>query len=107
MARRPKYTIDYAAEVLDHLDFIETKYHRLIAAAIVQQLSYTPDSQTRNRKPLFEPASFGAAWELRFGPRNASRAYYQVAKVERVVTILAFGVKTAQRLSIGGEVFEL
>src|SRR5438270_13863014 len=107
MARWPRYTIDYVDEVFEHLDFVEGKYHRLIAAAILQQLSVAPDSQTRNRKPLAEPAVFGATWELRFGPQNEFRVFYRVAKSARVVTVLAIGVKSRNRLSIGGEVFEL
>jgi plasmid stabilization system protein ParE len=107
MARQIKYAIDYVDEVYIHLDFIERKYHRLIAAAIRQQLTHTPDSQTRNRKPLVEPTIFDATWELRFGPHNDFRVFYHVAKAERVVTVLAIGVKTGSRLSIGGEVFEL
>ena len=102
MARLPKYTIDYVADVYEHLDFIESKYHRLIAAAIVQHLSHTPESQTRNRILLVEPVSFGATWELRFGPNNAFRVIYHVAKAERVVTVLAIGVKTGNRLPIDG-----
>src|SRR6266700_2335871 len=100
MARLARYTIDYAAEVFEHLDVIEGKHHRFIAAAILQQLSYAPDSQTRNRKLLVEPAAFGATWELRFGPHNNFRVFYHVAQTEKIVTVLAMGVKAGHRLSI-------
>jgi hypothetical protein len=43
----------------------------LVATTIKEQLSHTPTTVTRNRKPLEEPASFGATWELRFGPKNS------------------------------------
>lgn len=107
MARPPKYTFKYAPEVYDHMDYIETKHHRLIAAAIKQQLSHTPEVITRNRKPLKEPAEFGATWELRFGPSNSFRVFYELDRDERVVTILAIGVKEGNRLFIGGKEFEL
>ena len=107
MARLPKYTLKYAPEVYDHMDYIETKHHRLIAASIKQQLSHTPEVRTRNRKPLKEPAEFGATWELRFGPSNSFRAFYEVDRDEASVTILAIGIKEGNRLFIGGKEFEL
>ena len=107
MARPPKYTFKYARQIYEHMDFIESKHHRLIAATIKQQLSHTPESKTRNRKPLREPAVFGATWELRFGLNNTFRVFYEVDRAEAVVTILAIGVKEGNRLFIGGKEFEL
>lgn len=107
MARSPKYTLKYAPEVYQHMEFIQTKHHRLISAAIKQQLSHTPEVRTRNRKPLKEPAEFGATWEVRFGPSNSFRVVYEVDRDGRVVTILAIGVKEGNRLLIGGKEFEL
>ena len=93
----------YAAKILDHLDVIERKYHRLIETAIVQQLRYAPEQVTRNRKPLERPGPFGATWELRFGPNNRFRVFYDVNIQERTVEILAIGVKERNRLLIGRE----
>ena len=42
MARRPAFTISYAPETYKHLDWIEFKYHRLVATTIEEQLSHTP-----------------------------------------------------------------
>jgi mRNA-degrading endonuclease RelE of RelBE toxin-antitoxin system len=106
MKRQSGYRFDYAPEVYDHLDAIESKYHRLISATIKEQLSHTPEVKTRNRKPLEEPTSFGATWELRFGPKNSFRVFYEVDDTERAVTILAIGVKQGNRLFIGGQEFE-
>ena len=64
-------------------------------------------SETRNRKALEEPASFGATWELRFGPKNSFRVFYDVNPDEKTVSVLAIGVKEGNRLFIGGEEFEL
>jgi mRNA-degrading endonuclease RelE of RelBE toxin-antitoxin system len=107
MARPPNYTIKYAPEIYEHLDFIQRRHYRLIAATIKQQLSHTPETKTRNRKPLKEHAVFGATWELRFGPSNTFRVFYEVDRAEAAVTILAIGVKEGNRLLIGGKEFEL
>jgi hypothetical protein len=54
---------------------------------------------------LKRPISFGAQWELRFGPDNRFRVFYQVAADSREVRVLAVGVKDGNRLLIGGEEF--
>jgi len=105
MVRQPKFTLTFAPETLDHLDIIERKYHRLIQKTIDEQLSYTPEKRTRNRKPLDQPAPFGATWELRFGPNNRFRVLYEVDE-EQIVWILAIGIKEGNKLLIGGEEFE-
>jgi mRNA-degrading endonuclease RelE of RelBE toxin-antitoxin system len=66
-------------------------------------LSYTPLEVTRNRKPLEQPAPFGATWELRFGSQNRFRVLYEVNTAEQMVLILAVGVKDREKLLIGTE----
>lgn len=105
MVHQPKFTLTFAPEILDHLDVIERKYHRLIQKTIDEQLSYTPEKITRNRKPLDQPAPFGATWELRLGPNNRIRVFYEVNE-EQIVWILAIGIKEGNRLFIGREEFE-
>jgi mRNA-degrading endonuclease RelE of RelBE toxin-antitoxin system len=107
MSRRAKYSLEYAREVYEHLDFIERKHHRLIAKTIEQHLLYVPDRRTRNRKPLEEPTSMGATWELRFGLKNAFRVFYEVDNATNVVTILAIGIKQGNRVMVGGEELEV
>ncbi len=107
MARRSTFAIIYAPETYRHLHGIALKYHRLIATTIKEQLSYTPTTETKNRKPLEEPASFAATWDLRFGPKNSFRVFYDVNHEQKVVSVLAIGVKEGNRLFIGGEEFEL
>jgi mRNA-degrading endonuclease RelE of RelBE toxin-antitoxin system len=107
MVRRSRFTIIYAPETYKHLDWIELRYRRLIATTIKEQLSHTSATETRNRKPLEEPASFGATWELPFGPNNSFRVFYDVDHEEKTVSVLAFGVKEGNRLFIGGEEFEI
>ena len=103
MARRPKSTFEFAPETADHLDAIERKYHRLIEQTIDAQLSYAPEQETRNRKPLERSTPFGATWELRFGTNNRFRVFYEVDSAEQAVAVLAIGVEVGNRLFIGGE----
>ena len=107
MPHSPKFELIFAPEAVDHLDAIERRFHRLIQKTIDEQLTRTPAQETRNRKLLEQPAPFGATWELRFGPKNCFRVFYEVDDVERTVQILAIGVKERNRLFIGGEEFEL
>lgn len=106
MPRRPKFNLTFAPETLRHLDVIEGKYHRLIRRTLDEQLCSTPEKATRNRKPLRQPAPFGAAWELRFGPQNRFRVFYEVDVAEERVSVLAVGLKEGHRLFIGGEEFK-
>ena len=103
MPNRLKFTLEFAPEIVDHLDAIERKYYRLIEKTIDEQLTFTPEQETRNRKPLKRSTTFGATWELRFGDQNRFRVFYEVKSVERVVRILAIGVKEKNRLFIGGK----
>ena len=103
MPPKGRFEFVYATESLDHLDTIERKYHRLIEKTIAQQLRYTPELATRNRKPLEQPGPLGATWELRFGPRNRFRVFYEINIEEQTVEILAIGVKERNRLLIGRE----
>lgn len=101
------FKLGFAPEVIEQLAKIERKYHPLIRATLDAQLTYTPDQETRNRKPVGQPALFGATWELRFGPDNRFRVFYEVDNVEQIVWVLAIGVKVRERLLIGGEEFPL
>ena len=106
MAKRPKFTLAFAPEAIEHLDLIESKYHRLLRRTINEQLTHTPAEETRNRKPLDQPAPFGASWELRCGPDNRFRVFYEVDAAAHEVQILAIGVKERNRLLIGGEEYQ-
>jgi mRNA-degrading endonuclease RelE of RelBE toxin-antitoxin system len=103
MVKRAAFALSFAPEVISHLDEIERKHHGLIRQTIQAQLSYTPTRETRNRKPTEQPTPLGATWELRFGPKNCFRVFYEVDEVEHTVWILAIGVKEGARLFIGGK----
>ncbi len=105
MAKQQPFTLVYADEMKEHLRAIETKYHSLIQSEIETQLLHEPDVETRNRKPLKRPIAFGADWELRLGPENRFRVFYQVNAENREVRVLAVGVKDRSRLFFAGEEF--
>src|SRR5215207_255093 len=98
MARRIKFTLSFAPEAIEHLDRISSKYHGLLRRTFNEQLTHTPTRETRNRKPLDQPAPFGATWELRCGPGNRFRVFYQVDSAAHEVQVLAVGVKDRNRL---------
>ena len=106
MTQKQPFALIYDPEIAQHLAAIERKYHTLIRRTIEAQLSYEPEVETRNRKPLLRPARFGTAWELRFGPNNRFRVYYRTAPSTHEVHLLAIGVKMGNRLFIGREEFE-
>ncbi|SRR6266849_9751871 len=103
MAKKPPFALVYADEIKQHLGAIETKYHSLIHSGIEEQLLFEPEVETRNRKPLKRPISFGAQWELRLGPDNRFRVFYQVEPDSQAVRVLAVGIKDRNRLLIGGK----
>ena len=106
MARKRPFILAYDPEVHQHLRAIEVKYHSLIRTTIEEQLRFEPEDETRNRKPLQRPVTFEATWEIRFGPENRFRVFYAVDHERREVQILAIGVKTRDRLVIGGQEVE-
>lgn len=105
MPVQPKFAIVYAPEAIRHLAAIERKHHRFIRKAINEQLGHTPDRITRNRKLLDAPMPFGATWELRFGPKNRFRVFYEIDAGTLAVSVLAVGIKERNRLFVGQEEF--
>ncbi len=85
MARRQPYDISYDRATKKHLRAIEAKYHALIRAGIEEQLQSEPGKETRNRKPLRQPAPFEATWEIRLGPGNCFRVLYGIDEERREV----------------------
>jgi hypothetical protein len=106
VAKRAEYTLSFAPEAIEHLDLIASKFHGLVRRTIKEQLTHTPTEETRNRKPMDQPAPFQASWELRCGPANRFRIFYDVDYASRAVQVLAIGVKDRSRLLIGGEEYE-
>jgi mRNA-degrading endonuclease RelE of RelBE toxin-antitoxin system len=103
MSPQQRYTLIYAPMTKEHLRFIDKKYYSLIRDTINERLSFEPTEQNRNRKPLTRPAFEEATWELRFGPENTFRVYYDVKSTQREVHILAIGIKLRNTVYVGGE----
>lgn len=91
----------------NHLKFIDAKYDSLIRENINERLQFELGIETTNRKPLRQPAPFGAEWEVRFGPDNRFRVLYDIDEEHRVVQILGIGEKEGNRLIVAGEDMEL
>lgn len=107
MVRKRPYLLVYDFEIPRHLRAIERKHHSFIRETIEAQLTYEPDVETANRKPLERPVTFTARWELRFGPANRFRVYYRIEPEAYEVYVLAIGVKLRDVMYIGGEEYEL
>jgi hypothetical protein len=102
-----KYKLVYAPQVRGHVAALEGKNQRLLRVAIEQQLAHEPLALSRNRKPLVRlPGPEGATWELRCGPENRLRVFYEVDAAAGEVRILAIGLKERARVFIGGEEVE-
>ena len=78
----------------------------MVRETIVERLTFDPEVESRNRKPLKRPVVPESEWEIRFGRRNRFRVFYRVRDNPRQVEILAIGVKDGESLVIGGQKIE-
>lgn len=106
MSRRPAFEVIFDLLALDHMEAIDPKYHSLIRRTIEAQLVSEPDTPTRNRKPLLRETASGATWEVRCGPGNRFRLFYEVHRDQRLVVVLAIARKVRNQLFVGKEKFE-
>jgi len=97
-----RFELIYAPQVKGHLRAIDRRYYSLIRQTIEEQLLHEPGVETRNRKPLRPGPTPEGEWELRFGPGNRFRVFYEIDDAERSVSVLAIGVKDGSRSLIGG-----
>ena len=92
------YRIEAAPEISDHLARFSKHHQKLILDTVPRQLGHQPTVETRNRKRL--AANPIAPWELRVG---SCRVYFEVQEEpERVVRIVAVGLKVREKVMIGG-----
>ena len=101
------YHIEYSPDAEDHLRALTARQQAFVLDTVDEQLAHQPHIETKNRKPLRQPAAFGAQWEIRFGPDNRFRVLYDLDEEAHQVQILAVGIKEGNRLIIGGEEMEL
>ncbi|HEU4371307.1 MAG TPA: addiction module toxin RelE [Methylomirabilota bacterium] len=106
MPRRAVFEVIFDVLALDQMEAIESKYHSLIRRTVAEQLISEPDTPTRNRKPLLRETAIGAAWEVRCGPGNGVRIFYDVHRDQRLVVVLAIARKVRNQLFVGKEKFE-
>jgi mRNA-degrading endonuclease RelE of RelBE toxin-antitoxin system len=106
MSKRPRFEVIFDVLALEHMKAIEKKYHSLIRRTIEEQLKSEPSTPTRNRKPLLRKTAIGVPWELRCGPSNRFRLFYDVHPEQRLVVVLAIARKIGNRLYVGKERFE-
>ena len=125
MPSKLPFELIYAPEAIAHVQAIDRKHHPIIRQAIESQLRFEPQTTTRNRKELEPPAPFESSWEIRCGPDNRYRVFYDVqpakpdqaelpsgenpnasSKVLGTVVILAVGEKRGNRLFFAGKEFQ-
>jgi hypothetical protein len=106
MPRRRVFEVVFDTLALDHMDAIERKSHTLIRRTIDEHLVQEPDVVTRNRKPLTRATTIGATWEVRCGPANRFRIFYDIHHDERLVVVLAIAREVGERLFVGKERFQ-
>ena len=97
------YQIEYSPETAEHLQALTARQRSIVFDAVDEQLALQPGSETRNRKPM-RPNPI-APWELRV---SELRVYYDIVEEpEKLVTVLAVGVKDRNRVLIAGKEIEL
>lgn len=92
------YEIEMTNSALDDIAFLKKSEQRAVLDAIEEQLTSTPLTPTRNRKPL-RPNDL-SQWEVRIG---ALRVFYDVAEEAGVVIVKAVGWKEHNKLFIRGK----
>ncbi|HUT56187.1 MAG TPA: type II toxin-antitoxin system RelE/ParE family toxin [bacterium] len=97
-----KYRIEYSPETLEHLRALSARQQATVLDTVEKQLSFQPTMETRNRKPM-RPNPV-APWELRIGNL---RVYYHIDGIERIVRVLAVGIKQRDQVRIGKKVIKL
>lgn len=97
------HRIVFSPEAEDHLRVLTARQRVIVVDSVDEYLSREPTVRTRNRRPM-RPNPL-APWELRVG---SLRVYYDVSEEpERVVRVLAVGVKRRDRLRTGKETVKL
>jgi mRNA-degrading endonuclease RelE of RelBE toxin-antitoxin system len=96
------FTIDLSDDALDELRQFRKRDSTTIFDEIERQLTYQPDGETRNRKPL--RSHLLGEWELRV---DKFRVFYDIDTENETVLVKAVGIKIGNKLFIRGEEFPL
>jgi mRNA-degrading endonuclease RelE of RelBE toxin-antitoxin system len=93
------YKVEYSPETDTHFRALTARQRSIVFDAVDAQLVHQPAVETMHRKPM-RPNPL-APWELRVGNL---RVYYDIVEEpEKLVTILAVGVKDCNRVLIAGK----
>lgn len=92
----------FARTVEEHLAALTARQRAAVLSAVEIQLKHQPTVPTKNRKPMDRDKRFYVApWELRV---RDLRVYYAVSEIpERLVVVIAVGVKVRARVRIAGK----
>ena len=96
------FTIDLSDDALEELRQFRKRDSATIFDEIERQLTYQPNVETRNRKPL--RAHPLGEWELR---KDKFRVFYDIDTENETVLVKAVGVKIGNKLFIRGKEFSL
>ena len=96
------FAIDFSEDALKDVRILRKRDSTTILDEIEEQLSYQPNVETRNRKPL--RAHPLGEWELRV---DKFRVFYDIDTRNETVLVKAVGVKIGNQLFIRGKEYEL
>ena len=94
------FEIEFTPDAWEHLQDFSARDRTTVLAGIETQLRYEPYVETRNRKAMRENTL--ADWELRTGK---FRVFYDIEN--KIVYVIAVGIKERNQLFIGGKRFEV
>ena len=92
------YTIEFSREAMEDLKWFRKTDQNIILDGIVDGLRHQATVETRNRGRLRPNQT--AEWKLRIGD---FRVYYDAAKIDRTVSIVAIGLKVGNRVYFRGQ----
>lgn len=96
------FTVNLTKPAYRHLESFRRYDRNRILDGIKEQLTHSPNEETRNKKMLREnPLS---DWELRIHP---FRVFYEVDESKKLVRVVAVGIKERKKLTIGGKEIEI
>ena len=96
------FAIDFSEDALKEVRDLRKRDSTMILDEIEEQLTYQPNVETRNRKPL--RAHPLGEWELRV---DKFRVFYDIDTRNETVLVKAVGVKIGNQLFIRGKEYEL
>ena len=96
------FRIALTPEANEDLGSMRSFDQRRVVGAMETHLAHEPTRETRNRKRL-RPNQL-AEWELRV---DAFRIFFDVLAAEKLVKVVAIGVKEGNDLFIHGDKYEL